>query len=178
MPYVADVEPARAPAAQPPGWDGEPSGEPGVHGVPRSRRWDAVGTAEVPGLEGDEKQFVVLGDGAVLAEGGEDGEKLQPLIETLQTRLAPPYRAEAVRRGETRWAVAGARIATVEAPGLRGDIAELVASREGTTLHVDGRPSFGSAPALERVGEAVGVEYVVRAKRLQGDVWEVDASPL
>jgi len=174
----ADAEPARAPAAQPPGWDGGPRGEPGVHGVPRARRWDAVGTADVPGLEGDEKQFVVLGDGSVVAEGSDDGEKLQPLVETLQTRLAPPYRAEAVRRGEMRWAVAGVRIATVEAPALRGDVAELVASREGTTLHVDGRPAFGSAPALERVGEAVGTEYVVRARRLQGDVWEVDASPL
>ncbi|HKU59529.1 MAG TPA: hypothetical protein VJP39_07995, partial [Gaiellaceae bacterium] len=137
-----------------------------------------VGTADVPELEGDEKKFVVLENGAVLAEGGEDGEKLQPLVETLHARLAPPYRAEAVRRGETQWAVAGARIATVAAPGLRGDTAELVVSREGTTLHVDGRQSFGSAPALERVGEAVGAEYVVRAKRLQGDVWEVDASPL
>jgi len=174
----ADTELARAPAAQPPGWDGEPRGEPGVHGVPRSRKWDAVGTADVPGLEGDEKHFVVLGDRSVVAEAGENDEKLQPLVETLQTRLAPPYRVEAVRRGETRWAVAGVRIATVEAPGLRGDVAELVASREGKTLHVDGRPSFGSAPALERVGEAAGPEYVVRAKRLQGDLWEVDASPL
>ena len=174
----ADPETVRAPAAQPPGWDGEPRGEPGVHGVPRPRRWDAVGTAEVPELEGDEKRFVVLGDGAVVVEGGEDGEKLQPLVEALQARLAAPYRAEAVRRSETQWAVAGARIATVVVPGLRGDAAQLVSSREGKTLHVDGRPSFGSAPALERVGEAVGAEYVVRAKRLQGDVWEVDASPL
>jgi hypothetical protein len=173
-----DLDQPRAPAAQPPGWDGEPKGEPGVHGVARTRRWDAVDTAEAPGLEGDEKRFVVLDDGAVLVEGGEDGEKLQPLAQSLQSRLAPPFRAEAVRRGETRWAVAGARIATVKAPGLRGDTAELVSSREGATLQVDGRPSFGSAPALERVGEAVGQEYVVRAKRLQGDVWEVDASPL
>ncbi|HEX5448713.1 MAG TPA: hypothetical protein VFW85_01480 [Gaiellaceae bacterium] len=177
MPY-AETEPARAPAAQPPGWNGEPSGEPGVHGVPRARRWDAVATIDAPGLEGDEQQFVVLADGAVVAESGEHDERLQPLVESLQTRLAPPYRAEAVRRGETRWAVAGVRIATVEARGLRGDTAELVTSREGTTLHVDGRPSFGSAPALERVGEVVGSEYVVRAKRLQDDVWEVDASPL
>lgn len=176
--FATTNEPVRAPAAQPPGWDGEPSGEPGVHGVPRPRRWDAVETVEAPGLEGDTRTFVVLNDGTVVAEGGEDGEKLQPLVASLQPHLVTPYRAEAVRRGETRWAVAGARIVTVTAPDLRGDAAELVTSREGKTLRVDGRPSFGSAPALERVGEAVGAEYVVRAKRLQGDVWEVDASPL
>lgn len=177
LPY-ADSEPARATAAQPPGWDGEPRGEPGVHGVPRSRRWDAVETAEAPGLESDEAHFIVLEDGTVVAERGEESEKLQPLVAALQTRLAAPFRAEAVRRGETQWAVAGARIATVDAPGVRGDTAELVSSREGTVLHVDGRPVFGSAPALERVGETAGREYVVRAKRLHGDVWEVDASPL
>jgi hypothetical protein len=53
-----------------------------------------------------------------------------------------------------------------------------VATREGRALHVDGRPSFGSAPALERAGEAQGGEYVVRASRLDGELWEVDASAL
>jgi hypothetical protein len=178
LPYATAVDPARAPAAQPPGWDGEPRGEPGVHGVPRSRRWDAVETTDAPGLNGDQARFVVLDDGAVLAEGGVENEKLQPLVEAIGSRVVAPFRAEAVRRGETQWAVAGARIVTVKAPGLRGDSAELVTSREGTTLQVDGRPSFGSAPALEQAGEVVGSEYVVRAKRLQGDVWEVDASPL
>jgi hypothetical protein len=54
----------------------------------------------------------------------------------------------------------------------------LVVTREARTLHVDGRPTFGSAPALERVGEGQGAEYVVRATRLDSDLWEVEASPL
>jgi hypothetical protein len=63
-------------------------------------------------------------------------------------------------------------------PGLHGDEAELVSTREGRVLSVDGTPRFGSAPALERVGEPEGGEYVVRARRLEGDLWEVEASPL
>lgn len=173
-----DAERPRAPAAQPPGWDGEPRGEPGVHGVPRTRRWDVVTTVDVPELKGDSVMFVALPDSSLIRTDDEAVEAVEALADAVEERLPPPFRAEAVRRGETRWAVAAAQIATVEAPGLRGDTAELVSSREGTTLHIDGRPSFGSAPALERAGEVVGAEYVVRAKRLEGDFWEVDVSAL
>ena len=59
-----------------------------------------------------------------------------------------------------------------------GDEAELTSTREGKVLRVDGITRLGSARALEKVGEAEGTEYVVRATRLDGDLWEVDASPL
>jgi hypothetical protein len=168
----------RGPAAQPPGWDGEQRGEPGVHGVARPRRWDTVTTADVADLRGDEVHFVVLPDGTVLSEADEPDVALSALAEAVEQRLPAPYRAEAVRRGPEQWAVAASRIATARVPGLRGDAAELVATREGRTLTVDGAPSFGTAPALERIGEAEGPEYVVRARRLEDDLWEVEASPL
>jgi hypothetical protein len=58
-----------APAAQPPGFDGEQRGEPGIHGVPRPRRFDVVTTAQADGIEGDRVRFVTLPDGrAVVAE--------------------------------------------------------------------------------------------------------------
>ncbi len=165
-------------AAEPPGWDGEPRGEPGIHGVPRPRRWDAVATADAAGLRGDAVHFVALPDSTILVEEDEPDDALAPLADAVEASIEPPYRAEAVRRGPTTWAVAASRIRVVEAPGLRGDEAELVATRDGRTLRVDGRPSFGSAPALEHAGESEGPEYVVRASRLDGDLWEIAVSPL
>jgi hypothetical protein len=165
-------------APEPPGWDGAPRGEPGIHGVPRARRWDAVATAEAPALRGDAVHFVALTDGTFVVEEDEPDDALAPLADAVEATIPAPYRAEAVRRGPTTWAVAASRIAIIEVPGLRGDEAELVVTREGRTLHVDGRPTFGSAPALERAGEAQGGEYVVRATRLDGELWEVEATPL
>jgi hypothetical protein len=158
----SDDAPRAGQAAEPPGWDGEPRGEPGIHGVPRPRRWDAVATAEAPGLTGDAVHFVALPDGSIVVEEDEPDDALTPLADAVEASIAAPYRAEAVRRGPTSWAVAASRIVT----------------REARTLHVDGRPTFGSAPALERAGEAHGPEYVVRASRLDGELWEIAASPL
>jgi hypothetical protein len=172
------LDPRRGQAAEPPGWDGEPRGEPGIHGVPRPRRWDAVATAEVLALKGDAVHFVALPDGSILVEEDEPDDALTPLAEAIEASVAAPYRAEAVRRAPTTWAVAASRIVVVAVPGLHGDEAELVVTRDGRTLHVDGRPSFGSAPALEGAGAAQGPEFVVRASRLDGDLWQVEATPL
>jgi hypothetical protein len=172
--------PGRQPAqaAEPPGWDGSARGEAGIHGVPRARRWDAVATADAPGLRGDRVHLVSLADGTLIVEEDEPDGALTPLAEAVDRVLAAPYRAEAVRRGGDTWAVAASRIALVEVAGLNGDAVELAATREGRVLKVDGQTTLGRAPALERIGEAQGTEYVVRARRIDGDVWEVEASPL
>ncbi len=164
------------PAAAPPGWDGEQRGEPGIHGVPRAKRWDAVATAHAPGLRGETVHFVCLPDGSLVVDEDEPDGSLTPLADALESRLAPPYRAEAVRREDGLWAVAGRSIALAREPGLDGDEAELVVTGSGRTLTVDGRPRVARAPGLEAAGE--GDDYVVRASRLDGDLWEVEASPL
>jgi hypothetical protein len=51
-------------------------------------------------------------------------------------------------------------------------------TRQGRALQVDGRTVLGRAPALERLGAALGAEYVVRGRRLDGDLWEVEATAL
>ncbi len=165
-------------SSQPPGWDGDQRGEPGIHGVPRARRWDAVASAAAPGLRGDTIHFVALSDGTLVVEEDEPDDALAPLAEAVEGSIPPPYRAEAVRRGPDAWAVAASRIAIAAVPGLRGDLAELVVTRDGRTLTVDGRATLGHAPTLERLGQAEGTEYVVRAERLDGDLWEVKATPL
>ncbi len=83
-----------------------------------------------------------------------------------------------MRRNGATWAVGASRIEVAEVPGLTGDAAELAVTRQGRTLEVDGRKVLGRAPALERLGEALSSEYVVRASRLDGDLWEVEATPL
>jgi hypothetical protein len=169
---------APGPAAAPPGWDGEQRGEPGIHGVPRARRWDAVATAEAPGLSGEAVHFVALPDGSLVVDEDEPDGALSPLADALEERLAPPYRAEAVRREGAAWAVAGRRIRLAHEPALEGDEAELVVTAAGRTLTVDGRPHTGRAPALEAVGAEEGPEHVVRASHLDEDLWEVEASAL
>ncbi|MFL5953106.1 MAG: hypothetical protein ACJ76I_03245 [Gaiellaceae bacterium] len=164
--------------AQPPGWDGAPSGVTGIHGVPQARRWDAVASAEAPALRGDTVHFVALDDGTLVVDEDEPDASLTPLADAVEATIPPPYRAEAVRRSEDTWAVAASRIAIAELPELHGDEAELTSTREGKVLKVDGRTTLGSARGLERLGETVGSEYVVRATRLEGDVWEVDPTAL
>jgi hypothetical protein len=165
-------------AADAPGWDGEQRGEPGIHGVPRARRWDTVANADAPALTGDAVHFVALTDGTLVVEEDEPDGALASLADAVEQSIPPPYRAEAVRKGPTAWAVAASRIAIVSVPGLTGEQAELTSTREGRVLRIDGRTTMGSARELERLGETEGTEYVVLAKRLDGDLWEVEATAL
>jgi len=170
---------APGPSAAPPGWDGEQRGEPGIHGVPRARRWDAVVTAEAPALRGDVVHFVALEDRTLVVEEDEPDDALTPLADAIETRLAPPYRAEAVRRDGALWGVAGRRVTVVSEPGLAGEEAELILRSSGWALTVDGRNRLAHVPALEAAGRAGGSdEAVVRASRLVDDLWEVEMAPL
>ena len=158
--------PLEEPAAKiRPAWD-----ESGIHGLHRTREWDAVVTVDAPEVEGSRASFVALPDGDLVVDEGPDG--LAPLATALERELSPPYRAEAVRRDDALWAVAGRRIEVVEVPGLTGDEVELFTRGGERTLLVDGERAFGGVPALERPG------HVVRARRLDGELWEVDATPL
>lgn len=152
-------------------------GATGIHGVPRPRRWDSVAASQAPGLEGDAVHFVALPNGDLVVDEDEPNDTLDPLARAVEETLQPPYRAEAVRRDADVWAVAARRIqvAQVDAPG---DELELIVSGGERTLTVDGERSFGSVPELERLGERQGSEYVVRARRLEEKLWEVEASAL
>jgi hypothetical protein len=173
-----DGSPRPGMPAAPPGWDGEQRGEPGIHGVPRVRKWDAVVPAEAPGLTGESVHFVALADGSLVVDEDEPDERLGPLADAVETMLTPPYRAEAVRRGRDSWSVGARRIAVVAEPGIAGDEAELVVTGGQRSLTVDGESHVPRAPALEAAGAALGQSYVVRATRLDGDLWEVEATAL
>jgi hypothetical protein len=145
-------------------------GHAAIHGIHRARWWDLVVTAKVPGLEGDRARFVALSlDRRLVEEGPSD---VAPLALVLEDRLAPPYRAEAVRREGDLWAIAARVIEVVDLPGVAGDEIELAIHGGERTLVIDGRPASGAIPALERP------EHIVRARRLHGDTWEVEVNPL
>ncbi len=148
-----------------PPWDAA-----GIHGNPRPRQWDAVVTVDAPEVEGDRATFVALAGGDIVVDEGPDD--VEPLATALEQELAPPYRAQAVRRERTVWAVAGRKIELVELPDVAGEELELTVNGGEHTLLVDGKRGFGSIPALERPG------HVVRARRVDGDLWEVETAPL
>jgi hypothetical protein len=152
-------------------------GVTGIHGVPRPRRWDAVASAQAPGLTGDELHFVTLPNGDLVVDEDEPEDTVGPLADAIEQTVQPPYRAEAVRQREDVWAVAArrVRVAAFEADGER---LELVVSDAGRTLAVDDERAFGSIPELEEIGRSEGEHYVVRARRLDKALWEVEADPL
>ena len=147
--------------------------ETGIHGIPRERQYDAVATTEAPDAAGDSARFVGLEDGSLLIEEG-DGD-LTALADAIEHDIARPYRASAVRRGETTWAIAALRLRVIELPEPGGDEIELVLNGEEKTLVVDGNRSFGTMPELEQLADG---NAVIRAGRLDGALWEVRVDPL
>jgi hypothetical protein len=140
----------------------------GIHGVHRPREWDEV-TTFAGELEGERARFVALPNDDLVIEEGSDG--VESLADALS--LGPPYRAEAVLRGDGVWAVAARQIEVAELPGLDGARLELTQHGDERTLIVDGERRFGSIAALERPGD-----FAIVATRLAGDLWEIEASLL
>ena len=165
---------------EPPPHDTHPRwGEAGIHGVPRPREWDAVATADAPALKGDAVEFVCLPDGSLLLDDEVEADGVEPLAEALDEILQPPYRAQAVRRGGSTWAAGARTIEVVALSGdLEGDEVVLSAAHGERQLTIDGAPAFGGAPELERLGAQRYDSFVVRAERLDEQLWEVRISPL
>jgi hypothetical protein len=120
----------------------------GIHGVHRQREWDAVATAEVD-LEGDRLEFVALPDGTLVVDADVPDGALAPLADAVEESLAAPYRAVAVRQDERIWAVAANTIEVRAFPAEHGDELEVVE---------EGR--------------------VILGRRIDGDLFEVEVTPL
>ena len=147
--------------------------ETGIHAIPRERQYDAVAATEAPDAAGDSARFVALGDGSLVIEEG-DGD-LTALADAIEHEIARPYRATAVRRGESTWAIAAHRLRVIELPEPGGDEIELVLNGEEKTLVVDQNRSFGTMPELEQLADG---NAVIRAARLDGTLWEIRVDPL
>jgi hypothetical protein len=151
--------------------------EAGITGLARQREWDAVGTAEAPGSPGDEAEFVALADGRLFVEAGPDGFDPKPLAAALEDAIELPYRAVGLRREEL-WVVGASVIETKELPFEHGHEFELVRNAGELTLRVDGTPTADTVPELQRLGEARGESYVVRARRLDRELFEIEVEAL
>jgi hypothetical protein len=136
--------------SSPPDAFGKPSplGEVALHGVHRPRQWDTVASA-VADLPGNEVHFTTLPDGTLLVEEDVPDGSLLSLAKAVEAALEPPYRAEGVRRSERVWAVAAKRIEVRTFPGHEGDEVELVED-----------------------------DHVILGHRLDGDLFEVEVTPL
>lgn len=120
----------------------------GIHGVHRQREWDAVATVEAD-LPGAAVGFAALPDGTLIVDEEVPDGALAPLADAIEATLAPPYRADAVRREAGLWAVAATRIRVEALPGEEED-------------------------ELERVEEG----RIVRGRRLDGELFEIEVSSL
>ena len=120
----------------------------GIHGVHRQREWEAVATVEAE-LPGERVEFHALPDGTLVVEADVPDGALAPLADAVEASLPPPYRAVAVKHDERIWAVGANRIDVRAFPDHEGDELELVE---------DG--------------------HVVIGRRLDGDLFEVQVSPL
>jgi hypothetical protein len=148
--------------------------EAGIHGIPREREYDAVVSVEAPGIRGNEVSFVALPDGSLVVDEEEGDADLTPLAEAIEAQISPPYRARAVRKGEEIWAAAASRIDMAELDA-DGDEIELAIRGEERTLVVDGDRAFGTIHDLEALADG---DAVIRATRIDGNVWEVRQDPL
>jgi hypothetical protein len=163
--------------AHPPDLEGNVTGEAGLHGVPRPRRWDAVVTAQAQ-VPGEEVHFTALPDGTLIVDEEVRDEALAPLADAVEQELSPPYRAEARRRGEELWAVgaSGIDVATVTEE-VGGDTIDLALEGGQRTLMVDGMRTFGTIPSLEKLARDLPA-YAIHAERLDGELWEFRLAPL
>lgn len=184
-----NVEPE---AAEPDPYEGEPlepvdpyAGDPPeledlwLRAMARPGEYDTVVTVHAPEIPGESVAFATLPSGELIVDSEQGDTDLSAFAEAVEEHLKPPYRVIARRHEEDVWSVAGRGIDVLELDFEGGDGIEL-ASVDGTIERkVDGEPYDEPIPVLEKAGQAAnGEDYVVQAERLDGNLWEVRASPL
>jgi len=149
-----------------------------LHGG-RQREWDAVATAEAPGLDHDSLEFTVLPDGTLIVDADIPEGAARPLADAIEQSLAPPYQARAVRGEGELWRVAANGIEVLAvAEEIDGDTVSLVVQADERTLLVDERPGWSDVRTLEAFARKRQSEFVLHAERLDGDLWAVQVNPL
>jgi hypothetical protein len=169
----AGLGPEHAPHDPGPHW-----GEVGIHGIHRPRQWDAVATVDAPDVRGERALFVILPDSSLLIEDYEHDDDLSPLADAAEDAAGAPLRVEAVRTSGTLFSVGARRILVEEIPeDIAVDDLELTVTREGDRVLLSDGERIVSLPSIERLIERRG-ENVIRARRLDGQLWEVEFATL
>ena len=151
--------------------------ESGVSGLAPPREWDAVTTTSCDAV-GDECVFVALDKARTAGERG-PFQAIACARRALEGMIQPPYRAVALLRAGSTWAVGAVAIEVAELPGTPGDELAFSVTPEGEReLLVDGRPSVADPVPLERLAAGRFDAFVLRAERLAADTWEFTIDPL
>jgi hypothetical protein len=149
-----------------------------LHGG-RQREWDAVATAEAPDLDLDSVEFTALPDGTLLVDEELPDGALAPLAEAVESSLAAPYRARAVRTDGSLWSIAANQIDVLDVPEeIDGDVVSLAVQGHDRTLLVDDRPVWADVPTLAAFAAERHADFVLQAERLDGSLWAVKVNPL
>jgi hypothetical protein len=150
-----------------------------VHGIPREREWDAVASAQAPGLPGESLEFVALPDGTLVVDDDLPDGALTPLADALEPQIAAPYHGFAFWQGGDVWAVAAKRVQVVEVPeDVPGDEVDLAVNDGSRSVAIDGEESTAEIPSLEAFASQTFGSFVLHASRLDDLLWEVTVSPL
>jgi hypothetical protein len=146
----------------------------------RPGEYDAVVSVHAPEIQGDTAEFATLENGDMIVDTEQGDADLSPLADAVEKQhVERPYRVVARRGEDDLWSVAARGIDVLRLDFAGGDEIELASVDGQIDLNVDGEPSSARIPELEQAGEAAnGEDYVVQAERLDGDLWEVRASPL
>ena len=94
--------------------------------------------------------------------------------------IDPPYRALAVRRAGDTWAVGAVAIEVAELPAdIEGEELMLTVNEQGEReFSVDGRASLFEIESLAALAAGRHAAFVLRARRLQNDLWELTIDAL
>jgi hypothetical protein len=145
-----------------------------VHGIPREREWDAVASAQAPGLPGEELEYVALEDGTLVVDEDVPDGALAPLADALEGRIGAPYHGYAFWKQDDVWTVAAKRVQVVEVPeDVPGDEVELAVNDGSRSIVVDGEKSSADIPSLEAFAAQQFCSFVLHASRLDDTLWEV-----
>jgi hypothetical protein len=149
-----------------------------MRAMARPAVFDTMTTAHAPEIGGTRVEFATLPEGDVIVDTETGDADLAPLADAVEKHLKPPYRAIARREGGDLWAIAARQIDVLRVSFDGGDSIEVVENEGTREITVDGKPWTTAIPELDAAGEALGEAYVVHADRLDGDLWEVQASVL
>lgn len=101
-----------------------------------------------------------------------------PFARAVAGSLQPPYRARGVRQQGGRWSVAARRLRVAELSRVAGEELELTVHEGRHSLVVDGMPTASGLDVLLAAARPEHASYVLRARRLRGELWELDVVPL
>ena len=162
----------------------------GVHGLPRSREWDAVVAVELEELESttlSEFSLKVLRDGTVIGDvAAVPGDVVDRVVWLSREESGLPAEVRAVRTGVRDWSVAlrRTRLELLTLPDVDAtEIALAIPPGGEPTLLVDGEeadldgPYAAAALELDRRGRERHTTFVARATRATGG-WELTIDPL